>query len=90
MLIGLGFVCEAFAPPTDPGADQVLGPDRRAADLRDMTARDIDGRIYQIQRRRGGDTTVTVTPDPPEQLRTHVIPDCLNTLLTTLQRLATI
>jgi hypothetical protein len=55
-----------------------------------MTALDIDGRIYQILRRRGGDPTVTVTPDPPEQLRTTVIPDCLSTLLTTFQRLAAI
>jgi hypothetical protein len=85
--IGLGFICEAFAPPTDPGGDWATGPDRQSADLRMLTARDIDGRIYQIQRHRGGDTRVAVTPDPPDALRTRVIPDCLSQMTSTFQHL---
>ncbi len=88
-LIGCGFVCEAFAPPSDPGEDWVLGPDRHAADLRIMTAQDVDGRIYQLLRHRGQDPVITVTPDPAEAMRRRVIPDCLDSLIATFQRPAT-
>ena len=80
-LIGFAFCCEAWATSGftgyEPG-DLNAVPAMADAEVRTLTAVDVDGRFYQVLRVRGEDTaTLTIAEVPTAAMRDTVVVDAL-------------